>query len=110
MAELGKKPKPRRRVALPAKGAMVIVYWADAGDHAGAWVRPEELKATDLRMVSIGVYLGVQVQSGVKNVMLAGTKSLADEHFNTCSQVPLGCVTQIVELVERLDASQIRDS
>lgn len=99
------KPKPRRRIALPAKGAMVIVYWFDAGDHDANWKDGSKITPEDWRMVTIGIFLGVKRHSGVPNVMLAGTKSLADEQVNTCSQIPLGCVTQIVELVEKLDAN-----
>lgn len=104
MAELGAKPKPTRRVKLPQKGSIVAVYWSDAGDHASAWQAEAEIKAQDLRMITIGLYLGTKKLDGVSNVMLAGTKSLADEHLNSCSQIPTGIVTRIVELVEKPEA------
>lgn len=104
MAELGNKPKPRRRVKLPTKGNIVAVYWADAGDHPSAWQAEAEIKAQDLRMVTIGIYLGTKKLDGVTNVLLAGTKSLSDEHLNSCSQIPTGIVTRIVELIEKPEA------
>lgn len=101
MATVGDKPRAKGRVRRPAKGALVCVYWTDAGDHAAEWT--ESAKPIDLRMATIGIYLGIRKHGGVQNVMLAGTKSLSDEQFNTCSQVPIGCVTKIVELTEKPD-------
>jgi hypothetical protein len=91
------------RVKLPPKGSLVVVYWTDAGDHASAWQLEADIKAQDLRMVTVGLYLGTKKLDGVSNVMLAGTKSLSDEHLNSCSQIPTGIVTRIVELVEKPD-------
>jgi hypothetical protein len=98
------KPKPRRRVKRPDKGSLVMVYWSDAGDHESVWKSGEALKPQDMRMVTIGIYLGEQKHEGVNHVMLAGTKSLSDEQYNTCSQVPTGIVTRIVELIEKPEA------
>lgn len=103
MATVGDKPKPARRVK-PEKGSLVMVYWSDAGDHDATWKSESTIKPQDMRMVTIGIYLGVQKHEGVAHVMLAGTKSLSDNEYNTCSQVPTGIVTRIVELVEKPDA------
>ena len=78
-----------------------MVYWNDAGDHLEpGWQDANTVDPVDLHMVSIGIYLGTKKG----NVMLAASKCLSDDEVNTISQVPTGCVTRIVELMEKLDA------
>lgn len=94
------KPKPKGRVKQPSKGALCMVYWDDAGDHLEpGWQESKDVVPVDLHMVSIGIFLGAKKG----NVMLAGSKCLSDENVNTISQVPVGCVKRIVELVEKPD-------
>ena len=100
----GRAVPKKGKVERPEKGALVMIYWSDAGDHDATWKSEATIKPQDMRMVTIGIYLGIQKHDGVNHVMLAGTKSLSDNEYNTCSQIPTGIVTRIVELVERLDA------